>query len=363
VTPNHHALAEEFVLLDNFYCSGVLSADGHQWTDEAYVTDYLEKQFGGFTRSYPYDGGDALAYAGSGFLWDAVLAAGLTFRDYGEFVKARIEPGGLSWQEMYDDYRGRGGRVRIRAVPAIESIAPYVCPTFIGFPGVVTDQYRADEFLQELRGFETEGELPHLTMMLLPNDHTLGTRPGVPTPRAQVADNDLALGRLVEALSHSRFWPETVIFVTEDDPQNGFDHVDGHRTVGLVISPYTRRGVVDSTNYNQVSMFRTIEQILGVGPLNQLDAAATPMQSCFTTQPDRTPFVARPNRVPLDELNPPLEALAPPARYWAEQSLALELDEVDEADEDTFNRVLWHSVKGADRPYPGSAAGGETDNG
>lgn len=356
VTPNHHQLAREFILLDNFFCSGVNSADGHQWTDEAYVTDYLEKSFGGFERSYPYWGGDPLAYASSGFLWDNALAHGLTFRDYGEFVRAEIEPANATWADIYADHLQGTRKVQIRAATTVDSLRPHLCPTYIGFPGKMQDVYRAQEFIKELNGFEAQGELPHLIMMLLPNDHTVGTRPGYPTPRAAVADNDLALGRIVEAVSHSRFWPKTCIFVVEDDPQAGVDHVDGHRTVAFVISPYTRRGVVDSTNYNQTGMVRTIELILGLPPMNQFDLSATPMASCFTDKPDLTPYTAAPNRIPLDEMNPPLTALSGAQRYWALKSLELPLDDIDQADEDTFNRILWHSVKGYDTPYPRVAA-------
>jgi len=352
VTPNHHKLAREFVLLDNFYCSGVLSADGHQWTDEAYVTDYLEKSFGGFVRSYPYWGGDALAYASSGFLWDNAMRHGRTFRDYGEFVRAEITPAQATWAEIYADYLAGTNKVQIRATTTVDSVRPHLCLTYVGFPGKVQDVYRVREFIKELSEFDAKGKLPNLIMMLLPNDHTAGTRPGVPTPRAMVADNDLALGRIVEAVSHSRFWPKTCIFVVEDDPQAGLDHVDGHRSVAFVISPYTRRHVVDSSNYNQTSVVRTIELILGLPPMNQFDVSAAPMASCFTNKPVFTPYQVAPNRIPLDEMNPPLAALSGARWYWAMKSLSLPLDNVDEADEDTLNRILWHSVKGYDTPYP-----------
>jgi YVTN family beta-propeller protein len=352
VTPNHHKLAETFVLLDNYYCSGILSADGHQWTDEAYVTDYIEKFFGGFTRSYPYDGNDALAYAPSGFIWDNVLSYGLTFRDYGEFVDAEITPDDATFMDIYLDYLRGENKIKIRSRANLEQLKPYICPTFVGFPNKVPDVYRADEFIKELRAFEKNGDFPNFIIMLLPNDHTSGTRPGLPTPRAAVADNDLALGRIVEALSHSRFWKETCIFVTEDDPQAGLDHVDGHRTVGLVISPYTKRGEVISTYYSQINMVRTMENILGIPPMNQFDAAAEPMADCFTESPDFTPYESLPNNIPLDELNPPLESLTGKALHWAKMSLQQDLEDVDRIDEDTFNRVLWHAVKGYDVPYP-----------
>ncbi|MFC2123365.1 alkaline phosphatase family protein [Bacteroidota bacterium] len=352
VTPNHHALVETFVLMDNYYCSGVLSADGHQWTDEAYVTDYIEKFFGDFPRSYPYDGDDPLAYSPTGFIWDNVMQHGLTFRNYGEFVDAIIEPGNATFTDIYQDFLNGTNNIRIQAESNLPQMEPFTCPTFIGFPEKVPDIYRAAEFIKELREFEKNDNFPNFIIMLLPNDHTSGTRPGLPTPRAAVADNDLALGRVVEAISHSKFWEKTCIFVTEDDPQAGLDHVDGHRTVGLVISPYTKRGQVISTNYTQINMFRTIENILGVPPLNQFDLAAEPMIDCFTDQPDFSPYAAIPNNIPLDELNPALESLSGKAYYWAQKSLEQNLDELDRIDEDTFNRIIWHSVKGYDVPYP-----------
>jgi hypothetical protein len=359
VTPNHHKIVDEFVLLDNFYCSGVLSADGHQWAMEAYVTDYLERAFAGFPRSYPFDGGDALAYASSGFLWDNALEHQKTLRIYGEFVKADVhwkdkerrgKPGFL---DCYRDYLAGNREVEILGKPTIKTLEPYACPTYIGFPGTVSDQYRASEFIKELKGYEQRGELPHLSIVLLPNDHTTGTRPDVPTPEAAVADNDLALGRLIEAISHSRFWPETCVFVVQDDPQNGFDHIDGHRTVAMVVSPYTRRRAVDSTNYNQTSMVRTIELILGLPPMNQLDASAIPMAGCFTDKADLTPYQSVPNRIPLDRMNPRLSDIRNARqRHWAQKSIEQPLDEIDEADEDTLNRILWFAARGSDESFP-----------
>ncbi len=355
VTPNHHALAEEFVLLDNLYCNGVLSADGHQWTDEGYVTDYLEKQFGGFNRSYPYDGDDALAYASSGFIWDHVLSRGLTFRNYGEMVKAVIEPRDATWNDIYQDHLNGTRNVNITSETQVRGLESYSCPTYVGFPGKVQDVYRAEEFLKEFRACEATGEWQNFTIMLLPNDHTVGTREGYPTPRAAVADNDLALGRIVDAISRSRFWPETVIFVVEDDPQAGLDHVDGHRTVALCISPYTKRGYVDSTHYNQTSMLRTMELILGLNPMTQFTLAANPMNECFTETRDLAPYDVRPNIVPLDEMNPSVQALRGKQRYYAMKSMEMPLDDIDRADERLFNRVIWHSVKGYDTPYPNLA--------
>jgi YVTN family beta-propeller protein len=365
VTPNHHKLVDEFVLLDNFYCSGVLSADGHQWTNEAYVTDYLEKAFAGFPRSYPYPGGDAMAYAPTGFIWDNVLAHQKTLRVYGEFVSATIRwkdpqrTPGPTFMDCYRDFIDGTGLIDVRARANIKTLEDHLCPTAIGFPAIVPDIHRAGQFINELKEFEKTGGFPNFSIMLLPNDHTTGTRAGMPTPEAAVADNDLALGRIVEAISHSKFWPETCIFVVQDDPQNGFDHIDGHRTVALVISPYTRRRVVDSTNYNQTSMVRTIELCLGLPPMNQLDSSATPMASCFMDQPDLTPYVAVPNLIPLDRLNPQLSQIRDPRQlHWAMESDKLDLADIDRADEDTFNRILWHARRGRDDTYPQWAVGG-----
>ncbi len=353
VTPNHHKLAEEFVLLDNTYCNGVLSADGHQWTDEGMVTDYIEKSFGGFERSYPYDGNDALAYASSGFIWDYVLRANLTFRNYGEFVGAKIEPSS-TWSDNYQAYLEGTNDIKIQSVPQLHTLEPYTCPSYIGFPGSVQDVYRAGEFIKELKAYEASGTLPNFMIMLLPNDHTVATREGFPTPRAAVADNDLALGRIIEAVSHSKFWKETAIFVVEDDPQAGLDHVDGRRTIAFCVSPYTKRGEVISTHYNQNSILRTMELILGLPPMNQFDMAATVMTDCFTNTPDFSPYVALENQIPLDEMNPSLSSLHEESKqyFYARKSMEMNLDEIDQADEGLFNRILWHDVKGYDVPYP-----------
>ena len=173
------------------------------------------------------------------------------------------------------------------------------------------------------------------------------------TPEAAVADNDIALGRIVEAISHSKFWPETVIFVVEDDPQAGWDHIDGHRTIAQCISAYTRRKFVDSTNYNQTSMVRTMELVLGLPPMNQFDSSATPMAGCFMDTPDLTPYTVTPNTIPLDKLNPDVKAITDPRQlHWAQESIKMDLSDVDRADENTFNRILWHARKGSDDTYP-----------
>jgi DNA-binding beta-propeller fold protein YncE len=361
VTPNHHALARQFTLFDNFYCSGVLSADGHNWVAEAYATDYLERSFGGWTRSYPDDGSDPLAMPSSGHLWDNALAHKKTLRILGEDVSNEY-PKGAKWADFYEDYKSGAFKLKVTAKSMLKNLEPYTHTGFPWFPLIMPDVYRAKLFIDELRAWEQQGEMPNLVLVTLPCDHTDGTRQGYPTPRAMVADNDLALGQLVEAVSKSKFWKETCIFVVEDDPQNGFDHVDAHRTVALAVSPYTKRKFVDSTNYNQTGMVKTIELILGLPPMNQMDLSATAMRNCFQPTPDLAPYAAVPNRIPLDEMNKPLAQLTGKALYWAKKSHEINLDEGDAADEDTLNRILWHAVRGYDTPYPERFAGRKNED-
>lgn len=353
VTPNAHALSEEFVLLDNAYCNGVNSADGHQWTDEGLATGYIERSYGEFVRSYPCCGGeDPLAYASSGFIWNNAINHQLSFRDYGEFVQAEISPGKATWEDHYNDFVNKTNKISIKSNTELAMLRPFLSPNYIGFPESVPDIYRANEFIKELKEYEQNGELPNLMIMLLPNDHTAGTNDKYPTPRAMVADNDLALGQIVEAVSKSKFWKETAIFVVEDDSQAGLDHVDGRRTVSLCISPYTKRHSIQSTMYNQNSILRTIELILGLPPMNQFDLTATPMQDCFTDTPDFTPYIARPNQIPLTEMNPKIATLRGAQKHWARESMKIPLDDVDMGDAKVFSRVLWYSVKGYDAMYP-----------
>lgn len=356
ITPNQHALADQFVLLDNYYCNGVLSAEGHQWATQGYSTDYIEKGFGGWPRSYPYEGNDAMAYASTGFIWDNVLLAGLSFRNYGE-MSTDASKTKASFKEIYEDHLAKTGKYGFAGRFDIEALRRYSCPTYPGWTLAVPDQTRADIFLSEFAECEKTGEWPNFIIILLPNDHTGGLVPERPTPRAYVADNDLAVGRIVEAISKSKFWAKTAIFVNEDDPQSGYDHVDGHRSTCLAISPYVRRGALVSNFYNQTSVLRTMELILGIPPMNQMDAMAPVMRECFTDKPDFAPYTALPSNVPIDEVNPKPEKLSGRQLYWAEQSMALDFDEVDAADNDTLNRVLWHAMRGFDTPYPADFAG------
>jgi len=356
VTPNHHALAEKFVLLDNYYCNGVNSADGHSWSTEGNVTDHLEKSFGGFTRSYTW-GDDPLNYSSSGFIWDNVLLHGLSFRNYGEMDYAEPIPEELTFKEIYEDFRTGSRQIRFSQNIGIENLRRHSYREYPGWNMKIPDCLRAEIFLKQLKEYEKKSGLPNFVIVYLPQDHTSGTSPGWPTPRAYVADNDLALGRVVEGISKSRFWPKTCIFVIEDDPQDGFDHVDGHRSVCLVISPYTKRGALVSNFYNQTSVLHTMERILGLPPMNQMDAMAPLMSDCFTEKPDFRPYTALSNQIPLDEMNKKLAQLNTKERYWARRSLEQNFAGFDCADDNTLNRILWHWAKGVDTPYPAHLAG------
>ncbi|HLP71510.1 MAG TPA: alkaline phosphatase family protein [Bacteroidales bacterium] len=356
-TPNQHKIAAEFVLLDNTYCNGVLSAEGHNWTSQGYATDYLERSFPDWVRGYPWNGDDPLVYSPAGFIWDYVKKAGLKFRTYGEFVKDEVIPENSTWTDLYRDYKSGSHRIKIKAIPTIHTLEDSYCPEYTGSPRTINDQYKADVFIRELHDFEKNGNFPNLMMLSLPNNHTSGTQEGFPVPTSMVADNDLALGRIVEAVSKSKYWKETAIFVIEDDPQNGLDHIDGHRTTAFCISPYTKRGSVISTHYNQNSILRTIELILGLPPMTQFDLIAYPMSDCFTSTPDLTPYEALPNNVPLDLMNPELSSITGEQLKWAKKSMALNLmgnDDLEYEEEITLNKILWHSVKGYDVPYPDS---------
>ena len=363
VTPNQHRMVKQFVLLDNTYCSGLLSADGHNWATSSIATDYLEKSFASFPRSYP-DGMsdeevDAIAYSPAGFLWDNALAHQKSLRIYGEFAitevkrKDKTKLGKTSFLDYYRDFKDQTHLFEISSRPAIASIKDHLCTETVGWDMAIPDVFRAAQFIKELEEFERQGKFPNLVIICLPNDHTSGTSPGSPTPAAQVADNDLAFGQIVDALSHSSFWKKTCVFAIEDDPQAGWDHVSGYRTTGYVVSPYTKRGAVIHTQYNQTSLLRTMELMLGLPPMNIMDASATPMFDCFVDQADLTPFEVAPNNIPLDEMNPEPKAIADPLlRQYAEESSRLPLEQIDRCPEDLLNRIIWHAQKGASAPYP-----------
>jgi YVTN family beta-propeller protein len=345
VTPNHHALAEQFVLLDNYYGPGDQSALGHRWVLQAYPSTWVHKYGNGRNNQSPMLLGPTDA------IYDNAKANGLTVRAFGERGANTITPSNATWSQIYDDWKNGTHNVNIDARAIIVGLRDVYHPKYPAAESRVPDQYRADIFLKEFAEYEKNGNLPNLNLLLLYDDHTEGTSPGFPTPEAAVADNDLALGRIVEAISKSKYWKESAIFVTEDDSQDGLDHVDGHRTVGLVISPYTKHGHVDSTFYTIINMYRTIEQILGLSPMNQFDLSAEPMFSLFDKKPNFAAYSALPNQIPLDRMNPSLAGLTGLQRQLAEFSLTIDSSEPDSSDADTLNRAIWHSVKGFDTPY------------
>ncbi len=356
VTPNHHALAAQFVLLDNFYCNGVLSIDGHSWSTEGNASDYLEKSWGGFSRSGDFDG-DALVYSSSGFIWNNVLERGLSFRNHGEMVNSFPQPDQPTWLQVYSDYKNQTGQIWYSDYVNKATLKPHTSTNAHGWNLSIPDEIRADDFLKEFSTAQSNGFWPNFNILFLPSDHTAGETPGFPTPSAMVADNDLALGRVVEAVTKSIFWTNTVIFVIEDDPGGIGDHVDGHRSICLVISPYTKRGQLISTFYNQTGVLHTMEQIMGVPPMNQLDAMSPLMSGCFTNVPNFSPYTSLPNNIPLDTMNPgTTTALTAEEHSWAEKSMKLDFTGPDKAEEDTLNRAVWHSIKGNAR-YPSECVG------
>lgn len=362
VTPNTHQLARQFQLLDNYYVSGKSSAEGHQWTDASIVTDNIEKNMRGWFRSYPHVQTDALVYSPTGFLWDNAARHGKSVRIYGEAC-IPIFADTLGWADIYQKYLDQQpfefvNRTTIKPVEALLSE---------NYPGydhhAIPDVLRAETFIEELHAYEQmEGDQwPELSIIALPNDHTAGTAPGFPTPRAMVADNDLALGQIVEAITKSRFWENTVILITEDDSQAGWDHVSAYRTVGMVISPYSQLKTTIRTQYNQTSLVRTIEQILGLPPMNVMDATAMPMFDCFVSNPDMTSYEALPNLIPLDEMNPELGTLRGKALHYARKSMEPQFQHVDRGEDQLLNRIIWHAMK-PEKNYPRAFADGEDED-
>jgi hypothetical protein len=266
--------------------------------------------------------------------------------------KNRAQKPRPGFRDCYGDFLSGSRAITFTNLMDYAFLRPYLDPNAMGWNLGVPDVVRAARFIKSLKQFEAAGRFPNLAILWLPNDHTSGTKFGSPTPEAQVADNDLAFGQIVDAVSHSPFWTNTCIFAVEDDPQDGWDHVSGYRTTAYVISPYTKRRTVVSTQYNQTSLVRTIELILGLPPMNQMDATATPMFDCFAATPDFTPYDAVTNNVPLNEMNlNPKDISDAQLRQDALVSAKLPLQQEDQCPEDVFNRILWHAGKGH-APYP-----------
>lgn len=324
ITPNQHALAREFVLLDNFYVDGEVSADGHNWSTGAYATDFLEKNwvtsYGGRGGGYDAEGNRAVANNKGGFIWDHCKKAGVSYRTYGEFA---------------DNYKAN--------IPALKD---HFCPYFTGYNNTVPDTTRFFQWKREFDSLLSVNAVPKFNSVRFCNDHTEGLRLGRPTPYAHVADNDLAVGMFVEYLSKSPIWKETAVFILEDDAQNGADHVDAHRSIAFVAGGFVKRGFVDHTMYSTSSMLRTMELILGIPPMTQYDAAATPMWRSFTNTPNTNPFTAIVPQINLKDKNTAMNE-------WQRRSEKFDLTKEDAVPDLEFNVVLWHGLKGSHIPFPG----------
>ncbi len=365
VTPNHHALAEKYVLLDNFYASGAISFEGHQWLMMGFVSDHVERALGAAPRGYAWNMADSLAVSPAGFFWQrgkrplkvqllGPLSLPAVFDAKSGLVRdVDDEAGLLEWSEYWEHYRKGTWRDVIASkcgVPALAGIydAKFPCSAMR-----IPDQIRAEAFLERLGKWEKDGSTPNLTIVTMTSDHTMGKAPGAPTPRAMVADNDLALGRMVEGISKSKVWAKSLVLVVEDDAQDGVDHVAGNRTVALAIGPHIKRQAVDSNFYTQTSMVRTIQEILGIAPRTRFLAAARAMNSVFVKDADLTPFTHLPANLKLDEMNPAARALRGLERQAAEESARMNWNEVDDIPTDQLNRILWGDAKGFAIPYPG----------
>ncbi|WP_276089320.1 bifunctional YncE family protein/alkaline phosphatase family protein [Pedobacter sp. JY14-1] len=323
ITPNQHALAERYVLLDNFYVDAEVSADGHNWSMAAYATDVVEKtwptSYGSRGGSTTFEGGRPVTYPKGGFIWDYCQRAGISYRSYGEF--------------------GAYAKANIKALQG------HMCPNSPGFDMDIPDQVRADAWIQDFDSLLNAGSVPQFSTLRISNDHTSGQKVGKVSPRAAVADNDLAVGRIIEHLSHSPIWKESVVFILEDDAQNGPDHVDAHRSPAYVIGPYVKRNEVIHTMYSTSGFLRTMELILGLPPMSQYDAGAMPLFECFTSEPDLTPYTSIKPSINLDTRN---VANNESSRRSAVFNFAKE----DAAPDLDLNEVVWKSVKGEHSVMP-----------
>ncbi len=368
VTPNAHALSEQFVLLDHFFASGGNSADGHNWLTQANETAYPMWPLY-YGRSYPSEGNDPLTYSSGGFLWESAQSKGKRVVSFGEYAPAPSDSmpsvraklmGMLRDSTTYSSAKARATmRTMYNTHSEIPSLDKILVREYPGWTQEVPDIMKADVLVEHLKEWETAKAMPDLTLLILPNDHTQGTSSGWCTPKACVADNDLALGRIVEALSHSTFWKSMAILVVEDDAQDGVDHIDGHRTVAMVASPYARRGIIDSTFYTQLSMVKTIELMMGLPAMSLFDLVATDMRNSFLSandKPDFTPYSARTPKQSLFETNVKVGAMTGPdaasRRAAATASSRMNFHEPDAAPTEKLNRILWGDAKGWRTPYP-----------
>jgi Phosphoesterase family len=342
ITPNLHQLAREFILYDNFYENADVSADGHNWAAAAIAPDYTVKlwpnNYAHRRREYDFEGGEPANTPPAGYIWDNALEAGISVRNYGDWVT----------NIPFASANGSRQVAKVRD-PALQ---PYTDMNYRGFDLEYSDIDRAHELIREWKDFDAKGQAPQLIIVRLGNDHTQGTAPGKLTPLSYAAQNDYAVGLLVDAVSHSKLWGSTAIFIIEDDAQNGPDHVDSHRAPAWVVSPFTHRGIVDSAMYNQTSVLRTMELIVGLRPMTHFDAGARPMFASFAERADVRSFTAIQPKASLTDRNPG-------KARGAEESARLDFSDADLADDDELNAILWRAIKHSDPPPPTRSAFGE----
>jgi phospholipase C len=368
-TPNLHALIQRFPLLDNYYNPSRQSADGHNWLVQAMAPYMDDIQSPDWIRSYPANGLDAMAYNPKGFLWDAAEARGLPVKLYGEYVEYSAytknnDPNNPnpSWTDFYNDAlayeNGQESQLSLQnavnVISEIPSVQNYKVSNFPPFDLSIPDQWRVDLWHEDFNNDVTNGTVPALETLWIMDDHTGGP----PTVNAEQADNDLAVGRIIDIISHSSVWANSAIFVTEDDAQDGVDHVDGHRSPGYIASPYVvQYQPANHTNFTQVNMTRTIEQILGLPPINQFDLVASPMFNLFTNTPNTAPWSHVPNQIPLNQgVNGPVGEQTPMAKAWSQAKAEIfkgKLTKPDSEDPSTVNHWAWYEATGFKRPYPG----------
>jgi YVTN family beta-propeller protein len=377
VTPNAHAIAQQFALFDNFYNGGDQSSLGHQWCDEAWAADYSHKYGNGRND---FAGTNPMAFAPTGFIWDDAITNGLTARIYGEFANSfgnPVKPGtttAATWSTFYNQWVANNAAIAagtpgvtpltnmpvITVASSVKSAQRILATDFPGFQLQIPDQIRTDVFLQDFNSWTSNGTIcsssvPNLIVMSIPADHTNGTSSNFPVPASMVADNDLAIGRLIDTVSHSACWASTAIFVTEDDSQDGVDHVDGHRGPIIVASPYTQHNAsfVDSTLYSNPNMVRTIESLLGLPPMNQFDNAAQTMANAFMSTPNLAPYNHVLNQTALNNVTPPVTSMNGLRKKMSVASAKMDFSKPDAAPENLLNHILWWEAKGYDVPYPG----------
>jgi YVTN family beta-propeller protein len=390
ITPNVHKLVKRFPLFDNFYDPSRQSADGHQWITEGMAPYADDIQSPDWVRSYPGgNAGDALAYQNKGFLFSEAAAAGLPVKLYGEYVEndTFLQPNGStaepSWSQFYADSQcfengpgcaapGKKGEKTLyyqnttQAESSVPAVFNHLIRNFPQFDLNIPDQFRVDLWIQDFQSDLKAGTVPALEILWIMDDHTGGP----PTPQAEQADNDLAVGRIIDYISHSGVWSSSAIFIEEDDAQNGVDHVDGHRSPGYIVSPYAvQNGATDHTYYTQVNMTRTMEQILGLPPMNQFDLVASPMRTAFVTgappSSNFDPWTHVANQIPLTQgvtagtddpaLSPKIRKLRAAWLQKKNQIFAGKLTKPDSEDPDTVNHFNWYMSTGFTRPYPGEA--------